>query len=118
MNHKRIRLRKCDLRLCSRIPERVVRNDEAWGSNPHTSTFLWESCSFAAQAERKFARRNIKFCIMQNPFKTGDIVLTKLKGKEIQAAVSKVKSQRSQRRRPPPSVPSPFGIVQAPLSLF
>jgi hypothetical protein len=27
---------------------------------------------------------------MQNPFKTGDIVLTKLKGKEIQAAVSKI----------------------------
>jgi hypothetical protein len=27
---------------------------------------------------------------MQNPFKTGDIVPTKLKGKEIQAAVSKI----------------------------
>ena len=27
---------------------------------------------------------------MQNPFKTGDIVLTKLKGKEIQAAVSQI----------------------------
>jgi hypothetical protein len=27
---------------------------------------------------------------MQNPFKTGDIVLTKLKGKEIQAAISKI----------------------------
>lgn len=27
---------------------------------------------------------------MQNPFKTGDTVLTKLKGKEIQAAVSKI----------------------------
>jgi hypothetical protein len=27
---------------------------------------------------------------MQNPFKTGDIVLTKLKGKEVQAAVSKI----------------------------
>jgi hypothetical protein len=27
---------------------------------------------------------------MQNPFKTGDIVLTRLKGKEVQAAVSKI----------------------------
>jgi hypothetical protein len=27
---------------------------------------------------------------MQNPFKAGDIVLTKLKGKEVQAAVSKI----------------------------
>jgi len=27
---------------------------------------------------------------MQNPFKTGDMVLTKLKGKEVQAAVSKI----------------------------
>jgi hypothetical protein len=35
------------------------------------------------------AVKTIKFCVMQNPFKTGDIVLTKLKGKEIQAAVSK-----------------------------
>jgi hypothetical protein len=52
-------------------------------------------CSYVAshspnKAARQFARRHIKFCAMQNPFKTGDIVLTKLKGKEIQAAVSKI----------------------------
>lgn len=37
---------------------------------------------------------------MTNPFKTGDIVLTKLKGKEVQAAVSKIWKNEVQVKTP------------------